>query len=819
MAPSDPILGFTTPELSAVRLTPYEGAIDQILDRGHPSETLFQILGSLLPSISSARQEAYNGFLEALHSDPEGDRGGLRSLLAAEAQGNPDLAFRLSVLANQWDQIAPQVSESRPEVDPAFQTAVGRFMAYFEPLRLDYEQSTFHVPLSWVRNPNPREDVGQIQLQFTSRFVPTVTTIWRNGVTNRQLATTRVEQLAHAAEEAGDEERASTLRRTAPVYLAPDNEVEQALELIGFLRNPPPVSGARLSPADRQLLLREAVLGLEGQFLRGNNVHAFTGRMDLLADYFQVRSELEGAGRLRPYNQARPGLLTNVEETGRTLFFTFSGQGSAYLDELRTLYNTYPSVRPFIERMLFAIREDSLSPEAQASGLYLQHGLDALEWLRNPGSVPPPEYLNSVPISMPLIYLTQVANYLVLLENGWTVQDILDHTRGMTGYSQGVSTAALIAMGLEGEAFFDRALDFGRFMFWQGLRQQETFVQSDVDPVARAASIEAKEGIPSPMASIIGIPREEVEAFVARANQNLPAESRIEVSLESTYARTIVSGDANSLIYLRGLVREREEADAKKQKQGALEGQPFRVTWEYLPTSGQFHHSETQRPAIDRLMADMGRLGISFDAGELRIPVFSTLDGSNLQDSVDLLADLIHLQFTDHMMFRAAMGPAQTEDVAYVVDLGSGDLTARSARSVVRGFGPYVVPVSTPRGRTEVYDTRPDRVPHGENWSRFRPGLVRLPDGHVELDTRYTQFTGRRPIFGGGMTPTTVEVDLSVVAEGENNVVELAGGGQVNERILRTRLDEATARLQPGQGIVLNLLFMDKYLFNLQYPF
>jgi fatty acid synthase len=67
-----------------------------------------------------------------------------------------------------------------------------------------------------------------------------------------------------------------------------------------------------------------------------------------------------------------------------------------------------------------------------------------------------------------------------------------------------------------------------------------------------------------------------------------------------------------------------------------------------------------------------------------------------------------------------------------------------------------------------------------------------------------------------GMTPSTVEAPIVVAAANGGHVAELAGGGQVTERIFTQRIAEVAEGLEPGQEVVINALFLDPYLWNLQ---
>ncbi|KAF8162343.1 hypothetical protein BJ912DRAFT_935489 [Pholiota molesta] len=79
----------------------------------------------------------------------------------------------------------------------------------------------------------------------------------------------------------------------------------------------------------------------------------------------------------------------------------------------RGLYNIYkPFVMPFVQ----TVTENGLVPlaEEESESTFYTSGLDVVSWLPGAISRPPVTYLASVPVSFPLIGLTQLAQYLVV---------------------------------------------------------------------------------------------------------------------------------------------------------------------------------------------------------------------------------------------------------------------------------------------------------------------------------------------------------------------------------------------------------------------
>ncbi len=122
-------------------------------------------------------------------------------------------------------------------------------------------------------------------------------------------------------------------------------------------------------------------------------------------------------------------LFHQVKESLRTanpsvrLFGVFGGQGlhsshGTYLDELRETMTLYGSlVVEFIMFVAEPLVQHAQSAEAVASSFYGKWGLDLIQWLRAPSAMQPDEdYLNSAPVSFPLILLIQIVHYATMLK-------------------------------------------------------------------------------------------------------------------------------------------------------------------------------------------------------------------------------------------------------------------------------------------------------------------------------------------------------------------------------------------------------------------
>ncbi|MDK7286322.1 hypothetical protein, partial [Bifidobacterium bifidum] len=67
------------------------------------------------------------------------------------------------------------------------------------------------------------------------------------------------------------------------------------------------------------------------------------------------------------------------------------------------------------------------------------------------------------------------------------------------------------------------------------------------------------------------------------------------------------------------------------------------------------------------------------------------------------------------------------------------------------------------------------------------------------------------------MTPTTVDGEIVAAAANAGYWTELAGGGQVSEEVLAENLSTLREHLEPGRVAQFNTMFLDRYLWDLQF--
>ena len=470
----------------------------------------------------------------------------------------------------------------------------------------------------------------------------------------------------------------------------------------------------------------------------------------------------------------------------------FGGQGASYLAELRALYAESLRFSSFFERLFETVSEERRSaaigvPEWFPDGARLKN------WLE--GAPAEEQVLSEALVSGPLIFAAQVGNFLRFVDRVGSMEAVLARTGAIIGHSQGISAGLLVGCGLSGDAFLDAFALHLRILQRQALRSRELGRGLGVPEAIRLQEEQTAETRPSPMATVRDLTREGLALVLAEFHQLHPLLPELSIGLFNAPRSQVVCGPVVSLARFRRFT----------------EG---RCRFTYLPVSLPFH-SPYLDAVPDRLLDDLRELGFSLRGSDLRTAVIGNCLGDDLRRRGDLSEYIARSSTVEALDWEAVTRALPSQTIQHVLSFGPGEGLDRLTGAFLAPQGVPVVAL-TNLTQVEAFLRRPP--PPGRPWSDFVPRRATASDGRSLLLNEYSRFTGRPPIFGGGMTPTTVEPDLSIAAAQAGYMVEWAGGGQVTEEILRGRLVEFRRGLPAGQGFIINLLFLDAYLWNLQYP-
>ncbi|EGN98830.1 hypothetical protein SERLA73DRAFT_168429 [Serpula lacrymans var. lacrymans S7.3] len=576
----------------------------------------------------------------------------------------------------------------------------------------------------------------------------------------------------------------------------------------------------------RTSLLFNVLSHFVSTYLTEKDVHSFVLSFDtevqqtVLSSYYLARATLEAQGVSDIPSAPPSALLTAATKGDASIYALFGGQGTneVYFDEFQTLYDTY---KPYVAPLITAISNEILKPlalERESTNFYA-YGLDVISWLSGTVPRPPVAYLASVPISLPLIGLTQLVQYSIVCRiSELTPGELRQRISGTTGHSQGVVSAVAISASSTWESFTINAKKALRWLFFCGLRGQEAFPVLALEPAIVQDSVDGGEGTPTPMLSVNGLLVKELEQQLLKTNKHLPENSQLSVSLYNGARNFVVTGPPRALYGLVTNLRKVRAASGEEQSKIPFSQRKPSFSVRFLMVNVPYH-SAYLSPATDKLCdEDLGGEEL-WNVEELGTPVFNTEDGSDMRSlSTSITRSLCEQIFTQPIHWNVATNFPET--ATHVIDFGPGGmngmgiLTSRN----LDGRGVRVVVLGDKgRGEAELFDTQ--AIKYEEWWSKkYAPKLVQTGDGTIHLDTPFSRLLGKPPIMVAGMTPTTVKAGFvsAVLAAGYH--VELAGGGHYNPAALRSKVAEIQSKIPAGVGITLNALYINPRQFGFQFP-
>ncbi|KAJ7060332.1 hypothetical protein C8F01DRAFT_1220130 [Mycena amicta] len=527
---------------------------------------------------------------------------------------------------------------------------------------------------------------------------------------------------------------------------------------------------------------------------------------DRLKGRYARRKRCQLAG-LRSYADVKTGNGRKLTASGlvkemnlqKTIWVAlFSGQGTN-----EALYDIYqPCVAPF----LATVTKDALVPlaEAQSSTFHYTFGLDVLSWLSGVSPRPSTAYLASVPVSFPLIGLTQLVQYLVACNvAGLTPGEYRATLAGVTGHSQGIVSAVAISASTTFESFTANGLKAIKWLFFSGLRGQQAFPVVALEPGVINDAVEGGEGTPSPMLSVTGLKLSELESHIKKTNTHLAENAQVSVSLHNGPRAFVVTGPARSLY---GLVTSLCKTPFSQRKP------VFSVRFLVV---GVPYHSGYLAGQAEKIMTEDLKGEELWTVDELQIPVFNTEDGSDLRQlSTSITQSLCEQIFTKPIHWSAATNFPET--ATHAVDFGPGGLSGIGPLTAknLDGRGVRVIVVGDrAKGDAKLYTSQ--SVKYEDWWNKkFAPGLRWY---HVRRHPVLAPL-GKPPIMVAGMTPSTVKAGFVSAVLDAGYHIELAGGGHYNAAALRSKVAEIQAAIPAGVGITLNTLYINPRQFGFQLP-
>ncbi|GAA4481694.1 type I polyketide synthase [Rhodococcus olei] len=464
---------------------------------------------------------------------------------------------------------------------------------------------------------------------------------------------------------------------------------------------------------------------------------------------------------------------------GEPYALAFGGQGAAWLEPLEELIRDNglePDMTSLVNEAAAA-----LAPVAQDLLVVRPVGFDPIGWILErdvadedvTDAGPSAEALTSAAVSLPGVLLTQLAALRSLRLQG--LDSAQTPPAAVIGHSQGLVAAESIADGGESDG---------------ALLAISQLIGAAAVLVGRRRGI-VGAGERTPMLAVSDVDPARMQAIVDELFSGVDAERGVAMAIRNGRRRVVLSGAPAQLARVQQRAEQiaaEEAAEREAKKRG---GAVFAPIFEPVAAEVGFHHPAFA-DAVDTVGAWAARCGLD----------------------VERATRLARACLTDPVDWVAAVDSAVDAGAAWILDLGPGDLLTRMTAGPLRGSGVGIVAVATRGGQRSLLT--PGAAPEVHKaWTAFRPSLVSLPDGKVAVETAFTKLTGRSPILLAGMTPTTVDPKIVAAAANAGHWAELAGGGQVTEKIFADHVAELSTLLEPGRAVQFNSMFLDPYLWKL----
>ncbi|KAI8617820.1 hypothetical protein BC830DRAFT_1166674 [Chytriomyces sp. MP71] len=567
-------------------------------------------------------------------------------------------------------------------------------------------------------------------------------------------------------------------------------------------------------------------------FVAANDIHVVVRLLSsphkhfVLKTYYAAVAAIRKAG-LATASPANSSALLAAAEAGRArLSVIFGGQGNVedYFEELVSLFTIYEAfATPFVKEAAATLLAHSTSDSARK--IYASR-IDVIDWLTKPETRPNTETLLATDLSLPLIGLTQLLAYWIMLKvTDRSFSEMRSLIIGTTGHSQGIVSSVVVSASETEKEFLENTQKALALLFWIGLRSQNAWPATTLDPNILQDSLSNSEGVPTPMLLVSGLRRAEIENHIQSTNQHLPQERRIELSLVNGPRACICTGHPQSLYGLNVALRKIKANPSEDQSRIPHSQRKVRFTSRFLPVTVPFHSENLKNvPAI--VAGDIAAHKLTFDADKLKVPVFHTKTG----DDLALAGDGLTLALVEQICILPVLWEVATRlDVTHILDFGPGGssgiggLTHRNKEG--RGVqvilaGALDMTSADLFDKSYVFDHDVASLRFAPNWGeKYRPKLVRVAStNEVQIDTSFSRLLSKPPLMVAGMTPCTMNEHFVSAVINAGYHIELAGGGQHTEGFLRDRVNKILQMTGPGEGITLNILFLNPRLWGFQYP-
>lgn len=392
----------------------------------------------------------------------------------------------------------------------------------------------------------------------------------------------------------------------------------------------------------------------------------------------------------------------------------------------------------------------------------------------------------SAQLSVPGITIAQLASVKDLTNLGYNFE--VNKPIASLGHSQGIIAAKIVEARIKAGS-------------WQNAQNQIAELIAIAYIIGAAADREARmleisgNGEKTPMLSLKGVTFEQAKALIKRVERTRGV---ISIAVKNSRNHIVLSGYPEDMEAVQNQAQKESQRSKKMREMKERGGSVFAPIAEYLDVTVPFH-SPIMKPAVEQVEAWAKDAGLD---AELALKLANAV----LVEPVDWAKQI-----------EKVLNNVNAREL-YVLDMGPGEVLGKLTNVLLQGSGAGVVEVGTMNARAKASTTSAAEAELLRTgcWEDFAPRVIDTPAGK-KVVTKFSKLTGKAPVLLAGMTPTTVDPEIVAAAANAGYWAELAGGGQVTEEVFNRHMDSLSKQLQEGATVEFNAMFMDRYLWNLQF--
>ncbi|EIK77877.1 type I polyketide synthase [Gardnerella vaginalis] len=392
----------------------------------------------------------------------------------------------------------------------------------------------------------------------------------------------------------------------------------------------------------------------------------------------------------------------------------------------------------------------------------------------------------SAQLSVPGITIAQLASVKDLTNLGYNFE--VNKPIASLGHSQGIIAAKIVEARIKAGS-------------WQNAQNQIAELIAIAYIIGAAADREARmleisgNGEKTPMLSLKGVTFEQAKALIKRVERTRGV---ISIAVKNSRNHIVLSGYPEDMEAVQNQAQKESQRSKKMREMKERGGSVFAPIAEYLDVTVPFH-SPIMKPAVEQVETWAKDAGLD---AELALKLANAV----LVEPVDWAKQIAKV-----------LNNVNAREL-YVLDMGPGEVLGKLTNVLLQGSGAGVVEVGTMNARAKASTTSAAEAELLRTgcWEDFAPRVIDTPAGK-KVVTKFSKLTGKAPVLLAGMTPTTVDPEIVAAAANAGYWAELAGGGQVTEEVFDRHMDSLSKQLQEGATVEFNAMFMDRYLWNLQF--